>query len=80
MYIKKSNGLRKHLDFIAVDVVILEVSLILAHIARFNLENPFKDPQFIFAMCVMAFLDLAVIAFGNFYSGILKRGFMKEFQ
>lgn len=80
MYIKKSNGLRKHWDFIASDVVILEISLILAHIARFNLENPFKDPQFIFAMCIMAFLDLAVIAFGNFYSGILKRGFVKEFQ
>lgn len=80
MYIKKSNGLRKHLDFIVTDVLILEVSLILAHIARFNLENPFRDSQFLFAMCVMAFLDLAVIAFGNFYSGILKRGFVKEFN
>ena len=45
MYIKKSNGLRKHLDFIVTDVLILEVSLILAHIARFNLENPFRRMQ-----------------------------------
>lgn len=80
MYVKKSNGLRKHLDFIISDVIILEISLILAYIARFDLINPFKDSQFIFAMCIMAFLDLAVIAFGNFYSGILKRGFIREFQ
>lgn len=80
MYVKKSNGLRKHWDFIVSDVIILEIALILAYIARFNLVNPFKDAQFVFAMCIMAFLDLAVIAFGNFYSGILKRGFVKEFQ
>ena len=80
MYVKKSNGLRKHLDFIISDVIILEISLLMAHIARFNLVNPFADSQFIFAMCVMFFLDLAVIALGNFYSGILKRGFVREFQ
>lgn len=80
MYVKKTKGIYKHIDFIIADIIVLELSLVLAYFLRFGFENPFKNNLFNLSAISLPFLDLAVISFGSVYSGILKRGYAKEFR
>ena len=80
MYVKKSKGIFKHIDFIIADIIVLEVSLVLAYFLRFGFDNPFKNNLFNLSLISLPFLNLAVISFGSVYSGILKRGYAKEFR
>ena len=80
MYVKKSKGVFKHIDFIVVDILVLELSLVLAYFWRFGLINPFGDVLYRLSAVAVFFIDLAVISFGSMYSGILKRGYAKEFR
>ncbi|HIW21125.1 MAG TPA: exopolysaccharide biosynthesis polyprenyl glycosylphosphotransferase [Candidatus Dorea intestinavium] len=73
MYKKTMKSWMKHIDFILLDVIILELSFFLGYLLRLEGMNNFPD-YFYVAWAVLGLLDLLVALFLNNYSGILRRG------
>lgn len=80
MYSKKSNGWRKHFDFILIDILVLELSFVLASFLRDGVGNPFEKRLNInIAFCILfAAVFSSVIL--DVHKNILKRGYLKELK
>lgn len=77
MYKKAMKSWMKHIDFILLDLIILEVSFFLGYIIRHGSPDNLPD-HFYSAWGALALLDLLVALFLNNYSGILRRGLFAE--
>ncbi|MCR5272287.1 MAG: sugar transferase [Lachnospiraceae bacterium] len=78
MYKKENRSWLKHLDFMACDLIMVQLAYIAAYIIRFGWRLPyFYDPYERMAI-VMILIDIAVAFFFEPYSGILRRGNFKE--
>lgn len=79
MYKKSSNGWLKHYDFIILDILCLQMAFVIAYILRMGLGNPYANELYSNMAIYLMFADLVVIFFDETFSGVLKRGFYKEF-
>ena len=81
MYKKGFEGWRKHLDFILIDILCMQIALWGAYVVRHGISERY-------ALTLTYFVDLAIIltavnlivsyCFGT-YSGVIRRGYYKEF-
>lgn len=85
MYERNQKSWTKHLDFMLLDAICLEVSFLLAYIFRFDLVNlkvmltqDFFDVQYKKIMLWILIFHVMIILLSNPYSGILKRSFQSE--
>lgn len=78
MNLKKGKGWLKHADFIILDMISLQLSFIIAHWCIMGFQNPYKLYSYRYLAAVMFFAQIAVVLFGRNYSGILRRGYLKE--
>lgn len=78
MYRRQTNGWLKHLDFIVLDLFCLEAAFVLAYWARIGWSNPYATRLYQSMAFMLLLMDVAVIFFGNAYSGVLERGYWKE--
>lgn len=81
MYEKKSHGWYKHKDFIALDLICLFLAFILAYYIRIRrilnfLDNGIYRNTLLFVL----FADLIVIMLFEIYTGVLRRGYYREFS
>lgn len=72
-HIKGKYSWLKHLDFMALDVLALMVSLVLAYAIRFKTLDLWTRDGWRGVMTVICLLDLVVILFTNPFSGIFRR-------
>lgn len=79
MYKRRSSGWTKHLDFTIIDLICMEMSFILAYFLRNGFTSPFLNPLYKNMAAELVLLHVFIVFFTSFYSGILKRGFLKEF-
>ncbi len=80
MYKKKSPGWRKHIDFIIIDIFILELSFVLASFIRRGVHNPFSTRLGIdLAFCILFSAVFSSVIL-DVHKNILKRGYLKEFK
>lgn len=79
MYKKASSGWLKHYDFIILDLLCLQLAFIIAYIIRMGWENPYTSKLYCSMAAFLVFADIAVIFFYETFSGVLKRGYYKEF-
>ena len=79
MYKKYTSGWMKHLDFIFIDEIALQLSLLAASLLRFRNLDIYSNHDYIQLILLSAFIDLAVFILFNTMSGVLKRGYYKEF-
>ncbi len=79
MYKKNWIGWLKHIDFIIVDVLCLQLSFILAYIMRHGLSNPYEREIYYIMALFSIFVDVGVIFFNSSFSNVLKRGYYIEF-
>ncbi|MCR5469166.1 MAG: hypothetical protein K6F37_09410, partial [Lachnospiraceae bacterium] len=78
MYKKENRSWLKHLDFIACDLLMVQLAYIIAYVIRFGWHLPyFSDPYERMAI-VMLLIDISVAFFFEPYSGVLRRGNFKE--
>ena len=63
MYERSAEGWAKHLDFILLDMICLEISLALAYILRHGIYNPFTADSYRNLSIVVLFLDFALLLF-----------------
>ena len=61
MYSKKTQGWQKHMDFMLIDVVSLNISFVLAYITRHGLNNPYGSLEYINLAIVYTLVDFLVL-------------------
>ena len=79
MYRKSNKGWLKHIDFIIIDMVSLEVSFFLAYMIRHgfhaNLLNIPSYHRMVFVLILIEFVSAMML---RTYSGVLRRGYLDE--
>ena len=78
MYRERAKGWLKHIDFIALDVLCLQIAYLLAYVSRHGWRSPYRSELYQNMTFVLILLDIAIIFFGNIYSNVLRRGYFKE--
>ena len=79
MYKKKAKNWLKHADFICIDFVCLQLSIVVAYMIRFGLSNPYADYPYRNVLVVSELISLFVIFCFETLKDILKRGKYAEF-
>ncbi len=80
MHIKSKYSWMKHLDFIIIDAILLNVSMILAYIIRTRNLKMFIYSEYRSIALILTFLHLCIVLFSSTYSDILYRGYFTEFK
>ena len=76
---KPLEGAIKHIDFIVLDVIMLQVCFLLAHWIVVGVQNPYIINYYQFQAEILFLAQLIVISFAQSYKNILKRGTLEEF-
>lgn len=77
MYERSAEGWAKHLDFILLDMICLEISLALAYMLRHGIYNPFTADSYRNLSIVVLFLDFALLLFLDTLKNVLKAGLLR---
>lgn len=80
MYRRDSKGWLKHLDFMILDLLVLQISFVLSFILRHGLHNPYDVPVYANMGMFLLLCDLILIFFTEPFRNILKRGYYREFE
>jgi len=79
MYKRSISGWIKHIDFTLLDVVALQIAYILAFMIRFRTFSfPYQNDFYLSAAKVIIVVHIVISAFTSEYSGVVRRGFLKE--
>ena len=80
MYRKKNKEWLKHLDFIIIDLLCLQISFALAFISRHGItRNPYSDSVYQNMVLLLIVFEFGYAFFIDGYKNILKRGYYVEF-
>lgn len=79
MYKRGTQGWLKHLDFIMLDLVCLQLSFMLAYLVRMGSFNPYESEAYRSIGLVILLADVVVASLFNTFKNVLKRGYYKEF-
>ena len=80
MYRRDAKGWLKHLDFMILDLIVLQISFILSYALRHGLHNPYTQPLYANMGIFLFLCDLVIIFFTEPFRNILKRGYYREFE
>ena len=78
MYSKAQSSWGKHLDFIVIDLLCLQISYTLSYVIWSGLSLPYAVPIYLRIALLLSLLDICIVFFTESYSGILRRGYLKE--
>lgn len=78
MYNKTSNGWLKHVDFLILDVICLQLSFYIAYCIRHGVQNMYANRLYAGMALVLLLVDVVVgLLFENLHN-VLKRGYWNE--
>ena len=60
MYRRKAKGWYKHIDFIILDIICLELSFLIAYVIRHGAVNPYHFQLYRSAAIVLGFIDFCM--------------------
>ena len=80
MYSKKSNGWLKHLDFVLVDLIVMQIVYIVSYVIRHGLENPYDRTYYQVGALVILVTGVVFATLSDNYRNILKRSWLKELK
>lgn len=79
MYRKDSTGWIKHVDFIILDLICLQVAFVLAYVLSGYGANPYQLILYRNMAVFMEVADLVVLFAMGTLKNVLKRGYYKDF-
>ena len=79
MYRKEADGWMKHLDFIVLDMVCLQIAFILAYLLRWGRLDFYQVDVYRDIAVFIEFAELFGVMFFETLHGVLKRGYYEEF-
>lgn len=80
MYNKSWQGLMKHLDFILLDLLVIQFSYVLAYWIRHGLNNPYHINTYLTGGLILVLSGLLCTLFFDNHKNILKRNGLKELK
>ena len=80
MYRRDAKGWLKHFDFMVLDLIVLQVSFVLAYILWHGWVNPYQYPIYVSMNAFLLMCDLVIIFFTEPFRNILKRGYYREME
>lgn len=81
MYKEIVKGWIKHLDFMLIDILSLEISFLIAYAVRNNIEGGIFLPEIYRTLAVMIIImNICVVFFSNSYESIIRRGYLVELK
>ena len=80
MYRRDSKGWLKHLDFMVLDLLVLQISFVLSYVLRHGLHNPYHVSVYANMGMFLMLCDLVIIFFTEPFRNILKRGYYRELE
>ncbi len=80
MYKKENNSWLKHIDFVILDILCLQLAFILAYEIRVAKGIPYLNPLYENMAFVLVIFQLLVSFFGESFSGVLRRDFLIEMK
>ena len=81
MYKRKARGWSQHLDFMALDILCLEISLIGAYLFNNTFSSALLRDRVFWSLVVMlAFIDLMLLVTTDAYHNVLRRDTFKELR
>ena len=78
MYMKKGRGYTKHIDFMLLDVLCLQLAFIVSYVVRFGASNPYADKDYRILAIAFLFIDFFVEIVSDSFKNVLKRGYLEE--
>ena len=79
MYKRESDGWMKHFDFLLLDMVCLQIAFLLSFLILGRHVNPYGDPLYRNMALILEVMDLTVMILFGTLSGVLKKGYYKDF-
>lgn len=79
MYRKNSSGWVKHIDFIILDLLCVQLAFYLSYVLRQGDWNPYAVPLYRNMAIFVELADIIIIFLFESYKNVLKRGYYKEF-
>ena len=80
MYRRDTKGWLKHLDFMILDLLVLQVAFVLSYMLHHDWKNPFAESLYSNMSLFLMLCDLLVIFFTEPFRNILKRGYYREME
>lgn len=80
MYRKGFQGWLKHLDFIILNMICINLSYLLAYMVRHGFNNPYGNYLYRNMAVVIMLIDVLTAIFFESLKNVLKRGYYKEFS
>ena len=78
MYRKKGREWTKHVDFMLLDVLCMQLAFIVSYIFRFGMGNPYTDSDYRTLAIAFLFIDFFVEIVSDSFKNVLKRGYFDE--
>ena len=79
MYKVEKNRWIKHIDFLLSDILCVEIAFVLAYMMKNGWANPMNVEEYRHIAVILLFLPICISFFAEPYSGVLRRGWVKEF-
>lgn len=79
MYRKNTNGWLKHIDFIILDMICLQIAFVLAYFIKNGNTHLYNDFLYRNMAIILEVADLMVLLIFSTLKGVLKRGHYQEF-
>ncbi|MGN0251426.1 MAG: sugar transferase [Oliverpabstia sp.] len=80
MYQKDSNSILKHLDFVILDLLVIELSFFLMSGLRQGFGEIMKESSFNLMVGIFVIVHLTVVIMSQAYQDILRRGYLVEMK
>ena len=76
---KKRRSWTKHVDFMLLDVLCMQLAFVISYIIRFGTDNPYTDGDYRTLAIAFLFIDFFVEIVSDSFKNVLKRGYFDEF-
>lgn len=78
MYRKRGRGWTKHIDFMLLDILCIQIAFVAAYMIRFGLQNPYADKDYRVLAATYILIDFFVEIVFDSFKNVLKRGYFDE--
>ena len=78
MYKKLSTGWLRHLDFMVLDIICLQLAFVMGYFLRHHSFNPYGSPIYRNEAIVFALIQLMIMFFDDSFKNVMKRGYLVE--
>ena len=78
MYKKLSTGWLKHLDFMILDMICLQLAFVMGYFLRHHSLNPYENAIYRNEAIVFALIQVVIMLFDDSFKNVLKRGYLAE--